>query len=412
MEENQETQEVGYATEKMFPKRDVGSGEDVFEQHIEMSYEEVVTPPGKTALSEVYDEEKSQRDKTSELKGKISVPDAAKKEAKPFKHNLVLKTQEASVGEDNIRKEPKLPDKPLVIPERKKDLLHKDIILIEKQRQMAPEKKRIREQYTVKTEDKDSGSIEVKISTDEPIPPMIINTNAGSDEGRVLTEKSVKHDDLITSTTPKEKDRRREQVTEMIKEAEKVPAKCRPVQAAPSQMKKVTEDVSRVVETQIQQTAITDSSRGTILDLSLIKPEAAPELKSDVTFKKKGVSRLGGSLEEKLIQEEPDIELKKSKVTQQDLAEFSTKAEEKERKGEKSRYRLLKKEESVMEKVAETKPLVPSKSAEKKRPSTQTAARGIKSLVESLLFVVEPFHILFFNPSPNHLHKLKTFFSK
>lgn len=434
MEETQETQEVRYAPEKMVPKQDVGRSEDVFEQHIELSYEEVVAPPGKTVLplSEVYDEGMSQRDKTSELKGKTSVPDTAKKEAKPSKHKLVPETQEATVvGEDNIRKVPTLPDKPLkerteevmVIPERKKDSLHEANILFEKQRQMALEEKRVREQDTVKTEDrdKDKGSIEVKISTDEPKPPVIISTDAGSDERRVFTEKSVKHDDLIASTTPKEKDRRLEQVTEMIKEAEKVPAKHRPVQVAPSQMKKVTEDVSRVVETQIKPTVITDFSRETILeDLSLIKPEAAQELQSDITFKKKGVSRVGGSPEEKWIQEKPDIELKKPKVIQQDPSVFSTKTEEKERKGEKIRYRLVKKEESVMEMVAETKPLVPLKSAEKKRPSPQTAARGIKRLVEPLLFVVEPLHILFFNPSkrysfmfyalsPNHLHKPSLF---
>lgn len=425
MEETQETQEVGYAAEKMFPKRDVGKSEDVFEQHIELSHEEVVGPPGKTALSlsEVSDEDMSQRDKTSELKGKISVPDTAKKETKPSKHKLVPKTQEATVVGEDIRKVPTLPDKPLkerteeliVIPERKKDSLHEASILIEKQRQMALKTKGVREQDTVKTEDRDKVSIEVKISTDEPKPPAFISVDASTDERRVLTEKSVKHDDQITSTTPKEKDRRIEQVTEMIKEAEKVPAKARLVEAAPSQMKKVTEDRSRVVETQIQPTFITDSSRETILeDLLSIKPEAAQELKSDVTFKKKGVSKVGGSLEEKLIQEEPDIELKRPQVIQQDPAVFSTKIEGPPRKGEKSRYRPPKKEESVMEKVAETKPLVPLKSAEKKRPSPQTATRGIKRL--SNLFIVELLHILFFNPSKrysfmfyasphNHLHR-------
>lgn len=426
MEETQETQEVGYAAEKMFPKRDVGKSEDVFEQHIELSHEEVVGPPGKTALSlsEVSDEDMSQRDKTSELKGKISVPDTAKKETKPSKHKLVPKTQEATVVGEDIRKVPTLPDKPLkerteeliIIPERKKDSLHEASILIEKQRQMALKTKGVREQDTVKTEDrdKDKVSVEVKISTDEPKPPMFISVDASTDERRVLTEKSVKHDDQITSTTPKEKDRRIEQVTEMIKEAEKVPAKARLVEAAPSQMKKVTEDRSRVVETQIQPTFITDSSRETILeDLLSIKPEAAQKLKSDVTFKKKGVSKVGGSLEEKLIQEEPDTELKRPQVTQQDPAVFSTKIEGPPRKGEKSSYRPPKKEESVMEKVAETKPLVPLKSAEKKRPSPQTATRGIKRL--SNLFIVELLHILFFNQSKrysfmfyasphNHLH--------
>lgn len=409
MEESQETQEVGYAAEKMFPKRNVGKSEDVFEQHIERSYEEVVAPQGKTALSlsEEYDEEMSQRDKTSELKGKISVPDTAKKETKPSKHKLVPKTQEATVVGEDVRKVPTLPDKPLkerteelmVMPERTKDALHEANILIEKQRQMALKKKGAREQDTVKSEDrnKDKGSVEVKSSTDEPRPPMIISTDASSDERRVLTEKLVKHDDQITSITPKEKDRRLEKFTEMIKEAEKVPAKDRPAEAA-SQMKKVTEDLSRVVEIQIQPTVITDSGRETILDdLSLIKTEAAQELKSDVTFKKKDVSKVGGSQEEKLIQEEPDIELKRPKVIQQDPAVFSTKTEGPPRKGEKSRYRPPKKEESVMEKVAETKPLVPLKSAEKKRPSPQMAARGIKRL--SNLFIVEPLHILFFNPS-------------
>lgn len=413
MEETQETQEVGYAAEKMFPKRDVGKSEDLFEQHIELSHEEVVGPPGKTALSlsEISDEDMSQRDKTSELKGKITAPDTAKKETKPSKHKLVPKTQEATVVGEDIRKVPTLPDKPLkerteeliVIPERKKDSLHEASILIEKQGKMALKTKVVRKQGTLKTEDrdKDKVSVEVKISTDEPKPPMFISVDASTDERRVLTEKSVKHDDQITSTTPKEKDRRIEQVTEMIKEAEKVPAKARLVEAAPSQMKKVTEDRSRVVEIQIEPTFITDSSRETILeDLPSIKPEAAQELKSDVTFKKKGVSKVGGSLEEKLIQDEPDIELKRPQVIQQDPAVFSTKIEGPPRKGEKSRYRPPKKEESVMEKVAETKPLVPLKSAEKKRPSPQTAARGIKRL--SNLFIVELLHILFFNPSKRY----------
>lgn len=410
MEETQETQEVGYAEEEIFPKRDGGKSKDVFEKHIEPSYEEVVAPPGKTALSlsEVHDEEMNQRNKTSELKGKISLPDAAKKETKPSKHKLVMEAKEAIVvGEDNIRKVPTLPDKPLkerseellVITERKKDSLHEVNIFIEKQRQIALKEKGVREQDTIKTEDRDEDkwSVEVKISTDEPKPLMRISTEASSDERRVFPEKSVTHDDQITSTTPKEKDRRLEQVTEMIKEAEKVPGKGRPVEAAPSQMKKVTEDMSRVVQTEIKPTVITDSSKETILDDQLlIKPEAAQKVKSDVTFEKKGVSEVGVSIQEKLIQEEPDIELKRPKVVQQDPAVFSTKTEGLPRKGEKSRCRPPKKEESVIEKVAETKPLVPLKSAEKKRPSPQTSSRGIKRL--SNLFIVEPLSILFFNP--------------
>lgn len=380
MEESQETEEVSYAAEKMFPKRDVGTNENVSEQHMEL-YEEVV----------VYDEEMSQRDKTYEFKGKISVPDTAKKETKPSKHKLVPKTQEvAVVEEDNIRKVPTLPDKLLkertkeliVIPERKKDSLHEAKILNEKQRQMALKETEVRQQDAVKTadRDKDERSVEVNI-TDKLRPPLIISTDPSRDERGILTEKSVKYDDQITSATPKEQDRRLEQVTEMMKEAEKVPAKGRPVEAAPSQMKKVTEDINRVAETQIQLTDITESSREIILeDLSLIKPEAPKEPKSDFTFKKKGVSKVGGSREEKLTQEKPDIELKRPKVIQQDQTVVSRKTEGPPRKGEKSRSIPPQKEESVMEKVAETKPLVPLKSAEKKRPSPQTAARGIKRL--------------------------------
>lgn len=405
MEETRETQEVGYAAGKMFPKRDVEKSEDIFEHHIELSYEEVVAPPGKTTLflSEEYYKVMSQRDKTSELKGKISVPDAAEKETKPSKHELVPKTQEATVvGKDNIRKVSTLPDKPLkktteellVISERKMDSPHEDI-LIEKQRQIALKKKGVREQDTVKTEDmdKEKESDEVKIWTDKAKPPMIISTDTSSDEKRVWTEKSLKCDDQVTSTTPKEKDRRLKQVTEIIKEAEEVLAKDRPVEAASSQMKKVTEGMSRVVETQIQPTVITDSSRETILeDLSSIKPEAAQKHKSDITFKKKGVSKVGGSQEENLILEEPDIESKRPKVIQQDSAVFSTKTESLPSKEDKSRCRPSKKEGSVMEKVAETKPVVPLKSAEKKRPSPQTASRGIKR--PSNLFIVKPLQSL------------------
>lgn len=411
MEETQETQEVSYTAEKMFPKRDVGKSEDVSEQHMEL-YEKVV---------EYHEEMRDEiRDKTSELKGQISIPDIAKKGIKQSKHKLVPKTQEvAVVEEDNIRKVPTFPDKLLkerteelmVKPERKKDSLHEANILIEKQRQMALKRTEVRQQGTVKTEDrdKDEGSVEVN-GTDKPGPPLIISTDSSRDEKRILTEKSVKHDDQITSTTPKEQDRRLEQVTEMMKEAEKVPAKVRLVEAAPSQMRKVIEDMSRVVETQIQPTAITESSRETILeDLSLIKPEAAQEPKSDFTFKKKDVSNIGGRPEEKSIQEKPDINVKRPTVIQQDPTVVSRKTEGPPRKGEKSRSIPPQKEESVMEKVAETKPLVPLKSAEKKQPSPQTAARGIMRL--SHLFIVDPLHILFLihpkdiHLSPNHLQR-------
>lgn len=397
MEETQATHDSVCAAGKMFPRRDVGKSEDIFEQSIELSYEEVVAPPGKTAvsLSEEYDKMMTQRDKTSELKGNISVPDAAKKETKLSKHKFVLKTQEVTiVGEDNISKGSTLPDKPLrerteellVTPDRKIDFSHEDI-LIEKQRQIALKKKGVREQDTKKTEysDKDE-SVEVKIRTDKAKAQMIISTDTSSDERRVLTEKSVKRGDQVTSATSIEKDRRLEPVTEMIKEAE-VPAKDRPVEAVASQMRTVT-DMRRVVETQIQPTVITDSSRETVLeDLSLIKPEAAQEHKSDVSFKKKGVSRVEGSREETWIQKEPDIESKRPKVIQQDSAVFSTTTEGLPRKEEKSGYRPLIKE-SVVEKLAGAKPVVPLKSAEKKKSSSQTTSRGINR--PSKLFIVKP----------------------
>ena len=372
----------------MFLKRDVFKSNDLCEHSIELSYEEVVAPPGKTALSlsGVYDEEMSQRDKTSKLKGKIFVPDTAKKETKLSKHKSAPETQATIVGED-IRKVPKLPDKPLkertedlmVVPEKEKGSLHETHILIEKQRQMALKEKGEREQDIVKTKDrdKDKGSFEVKIRPATPKPLLVVSTDASSDDKRALAEKSVKRDGQST-TTPKENDRRLEQVTEMIKEAEKVPAKYRQVEAAPSEIKKVTEDMSRVMETQIQPTVITESSREAVSqDLLVIKPEAAQELKFDVTFKKKEVYKVGESLEEKMIQEAPDIELKSPNIIQQDPAVSSTKTEGPPRKGEKNRYRPSQKEESEMEKMAETKPLISLKSAKKKISSPQTAARGI-----------------------------------
>lgn len=410
MEETQETREADYAAEKMAPKRDVGKREDVFEQ---LPHEEVVAPPGRTE----YEEEMSQRDQTSQLKGRISVADSAKKETKMSKQKLVPKTQEATVVRED---KPALPEKPpkerkeelMVIPERREDLLHEGKILIKKQRPIGLKEKGVREQGLVKAQDrdKDKGSVEVKISTDEPKPPMIISTDASGDERRALTEKSVKRDDQVTSTAPTEKDRRLEQVTETIKEAEKVPAKDGPVEAAPSQMRRVTEDTRRVVETQIQPAVITESRRETLLeDLSFIKPEAAQDLKSDVTFKKKGVSKVGESREEKVIQGEPDTELKRPKVIQQDPAGFSTKAEGPPRKGEKGRFRPPQ-EESVL--VAETKPTVSLKSAERKRPSPPTAARGIKRLSNHYTFhsLVHPKTLVYvLCLIPNHLHRPSLF---
>lgn len=394
--------------------QEIRKNEDIFEQHIILSYEDAVALPGKTvlALPELYDEDTSQRDKTSELQGKISVTDKAKKETKLSKHKLVPKTQEATVAvEENVWEKSTLPDKPLkekteaimVMPERKEDSLHDTNIIIEKQRQVAlkaeSKEGQVRKEDIAKTEDgnKDRGSVMVKVKT-EPKPPVTISTDArkqSREERKFLTEKSDKHDDHMTLTIPKERDRRVQQVTEMINEAEKAPSQHRFADAAPSQIKKVTEDMSKVVETQIQPTDIIDSSRETLQDLLLIKPEAAQELKSDVTFKKEVVSKVGGSLEEKLIESLTDIELKRPKVIQQDSTAFSTKTEGAPRRGEKSRPRPPK--EESLEKLAETKTLVPLKAVEKKRPSPQTATRGIKRL--SNLFTLPRLHILFFNPT-------------
>lgn len=381
--------------------QDVEKNQDIFERHVILSYEDEVALPGKAVLSlpEEYDKDTSQRDKTSEIQGQISVTDYAKKETKLSKHKLVPKTQETTAAiEEKVLE--KLPDKPLqekteeimVIPERKEDSLHETNITIEKQRQMAlkPESKerQVRKGDIVKTEDgnKDRGSVVAKVMIDEPKAPVTISTDArkqSREERKVLTEKSVKPDDHITLIIPKERDGRVEQVTETINEAEKAPVQHRFDVAAPS-LKKVTEEINRIVETQIQPTNITVSSRETLQDLLLVKPEAAQELKSDVTFKKKVVSKVGESLEEKLIESFTDIELKRPKEIQQDSTAFSTKAEGATRKGEKSRARPPK--EESLEKVAETKSLVPLKAVEKKRPSPQTAARGIKRL--TILFIL------------------------
>lgn len=381
--------------------QDVEKNQDIFERHVILSYEDEVALPGKAVLSlpEEYDKDTSQRDKTSEIQGQISVTDYAKKETKLSKHKLVPKTQETTAAiEEKVLE--KLPDKPLqekteeimVIPERKEDSLHETNITIEKQRQMAlkPESKerQVRKGDIVKTEDgnKDRGSVVAKVMIDEPKAPVTISTDArkqSREERKVLTEKSVKPDDHITLIIPKERDGRVEQVTETINEAEKAPVQHRFDVAAPS-LKKVTEEINRIVETQIQPTNITVSSRETLQDLLLVKPEAAQELKSDVTFKKKVVSKAGESLEEKLIESFTDIELKRPKEIQQDSTAFSTKAEGATRKGEKSRARPPK--EESLEKVAETKSLVPLKAVEKKRPSPQTAARGIKRL--TILFIL------------------------
>lgn len=417
IEGTQETHEVTHTAEKPFPMQDVEKNQDIFEQHIIRSYKDEVALPRKAVLSlpEVYDEDMNQRDKTSEIQGKISVTDTAKKETKLSKHKLVPKTQETTAAiEEKVWEKSTLPDKPLkekteeimVIPERKEDSLHETNIAIEKQRQMAlkaeSKERQGRKGDIVKTEDgnEDRGSVVAKVMIDEPKAPVTISRDArkqSREERRVLTEKSVKCDEHITLIRPKERDRRVE-VTETIYEAEKAPVQNRFDVAAPSQMKKVTEDMNRIVETQIQPTNITVSSRETLQDLLLVKPEAAQELKSDVTFKEKVVSKVGGSLEEKLI----DIELKRPKGIQQDSTAFSTKAEGAPRKGEKSRSRPPK--EESLEKVAETKSLVPSKAVEKKRPSPQTAARGIKRL--TILFILTRIHILFFEPTEGTLGHL------
>lgn len=384
--------------------QDVEKSQDIFEQHVILSYKDEVALPGKAVLSlpEVYDEDTSQRDKTSEIQGQISVTDNAKKETKLSKHKLVPKKQETTAAiEEKVWEKSTLPDKPLkekteeimVILERKEDSLHETTITIEKQRQMAlkPESKerQVRKGDILKTEDgnKDRGSVVAKVMIDEPKATVTISTDArkqSREERKVLTEKSVKPDDHITLIIPKERDRRVEQVTETIKEAEKAPVQHRVDVAAPSQMKKVTEDMNRIVETQVQPANITVSSRETLQDLLLVKPEAAQELKSGVTFEKKVVSKLGESREEKLIESFTDIELKRPKEIQQDSTAFSTKAEVATRKGEKSRARPPK--EESLEKVAETKSLVPLKAVEKKRPSPQTAPRGIKRL--TILFIL------------------------
>lgn len=384
--------------------QDVRKNEDVFEQHIILSYEDEAAPPGKPVLSwsEVYDEEMSQRDKTSDLKGTISFHDNAKKETKLSKSKLVRKTQEATA----VVVISTLPEKPqkerteeiMAIPERTEDSLYETNIAMETQKYVSPKaeskERQVREQDIVKPEErtKDRGPV-VKIDTDEP--PVIISSDTrrqSKDERRILTAKSVKHDDHITSTVFKPRDGRVEQVTEMIKEAEKAPAKDGPAEAAPSQMKEVTESTRRMVQTQIQPMVITETLPE---DLILTKPEAAQELKSDVTVKKKVVAKAGGSLEEKSIQSITDVEMERPKVIQQDPAAFSTKPEGLPRKGEKSRPRPP--QEPQMEKVVEKKSLVPLKAAEKKRSSPQTAARGIKRT--SKLPMLVPLHILFFHPT-------------
>lgn len=395
--------------------QEVEKNQDIFE-HVILSHKDEVALPGKAVvtLPEVYDEDTSQRDKTSEIQGKISVTDNAKKETKLSKHKLVPKTQETTAAiEEKVWEKSTLPDKPLkekteeimVIPKRKEDSLHETNITIEKQRQMAlkaeSKERQVRKGDIVKTVDgnKDRGSVVAKVVIDEPKAPVTISTDArkqSREERRVLTEKSVKHDDHITLIIPKERDRRVEQVTETIHEAEKAPVQSRFDVATPAQMRKVTEDVNRIVETQIQPTNITVSSRETLQDLLPVKPEATQELKSDVSFKEKVVSKVGESLEEKLIESFTDIELKRPKDIQQDSTAFSTKAEGATRKGEKSRARPPK--EESLEKVAETKSLVPLKAVEKKRPSPQTAAKGIKRLTR--------LHILFFEPSEGTLGHL------
>lgn len=390
----------------MFPVQDVRTNEDIFEQHIVLSYEDEAAPPGHPvlSLSEVYDEQMSQRDKTYDLKGTISLTDNAKKETKLSKSKLVLKTQEAtavveiSTLPDKLRKE--RTEEIKFIPERKTDSLYETNIAIERQKYMSPKaeskERQVRQQDIVKTEegtkDDQRGSV-VKIDTDEP--PVIISSDTrkqSQDERRVLTAESVKHDDHITSTIFKQRDGRVEQVTKMIKKAEKVPAKDWPAEAAPSQMKDVTESMSRMVQTQIHPMVITETLPE---DMLLIKPEAAQELKSDVTVKKKVVAKVGGSLEEKSIQLITDVEMERPKVIQQDPAAFSTKTEGAPRKGEKSRSRPT--QEPQMEKVVEIKSLVPLKAAEKKRASPQTAARGIKRM--SKPFMLVSLHILFFHPT-------------
>lgn len=403
IEVTQGKQEVDHTAEKKIPVQDVRKNEDIFEQHIILSYEDEAAPPGKPvlSLSEVYDEEKSQRDKTSDLKGTISFHDNAKKETKLSKSKLVRKTQEAtavvaiSTLPDKLKKE--RTEEKMVILERKQDSLNETNIEIETQKYMSPKaeskERQVREQDIVKPEEgtKDRGSV-VKIDPNEP--PVIISsdTRKQSKDEKIFTAKSVKHDDHITSTIFKQRDGRVEQVTEVIKKAEKVPAKDWPAEAAPSQMKEVTESMSRIVQTQIQPMVITETLPE---DLLLTKPEAAQQLKSDVTVKKKVVAKAGGSLEEKSIQSTTDVEMERPKVIQQDPAAFSTKPEGVPRKGEKNRSRPP--QEPQMEKVVEKKSLVPLKAAEKKRTSPQTAARGIKRMSKLLMLV--PLHILFFHPT-------------
>ncbi|XP_056244640.1 probable serine/threonine-protein kinase kinX isoform X3 [Seriola aureovittata] len=394
---SQKIQEVYYVTEKVSPAEETWEHEEVVEKHAEL-YEDKVAHLGETIvlLSEVdvlsTTEKPAQSDKTSELRGEISVTETSqRKETRVTKKRVVPKTQETIVTvqkrESDIDREVTtsqdektggeffvrtmespteeitderrdstyvrhLPDKVISMQETS--------VTVKKGREMSIKTESRERRKIDKTED-----IESVKDTTKP-SPTIISTELKrlKSEKEVTYEESFDHDVEIISASPEEEYSRAEEITEITIERTKVRLEDKPTKV---------ED-----ETRIKQPDISDSRKDET-SVSVKKHELAEQkrekkVKSDETKMGKVAEKPKPEAEvtPKPKESVTDIDLETPKVIKQ---ETETKAEAEHKKKEESKD--IRPQRVDTEKIKEdTKPSVPSK-PEKKRISPQTAARGI-----------------------------------
>lgn len=359
MEEAQKIQEVYYVTDDVSPNEDVREHEETVEEHVRTSYEDEVVLPQKAVESDRDIVTSKERDKLSELRGRISVSDSdKKKETWLTKQKLVPKPQEATVIEKKKSRDVLMPQDRPVKEKSKKEFFVKKI--------SSPAE----EISEPDTKDETSAAVrkqreierDIKLESKGRKGQKVAQPEATVRERELVTEETklpFDHDSEISATYSQP-----DHVTEITIETEE-PTKETPAQVGEDRYKE---------ETQVKPPVFIDSKKDRVSDkVSLTRREKAQKIKSDDT-KQKIAERLKPKVELPVVQTKEsvtDIELKKPKTVQLD-----SKMEGVSKKGEEPKYTPPQKEEPLIKNVDEPKPSVLSEAAEKKRTSPQTATRG------------------------------------
>lgn len=349
MEEAQKIQEVYYVMDDVSPNVDVREHEETVEEHVRTSYEVVL--PQKAVESDSNIVTSKERDKLSELRGRISVSDSdKKKETCLSKQKLVPKPQEATVIEKKRRDVLMPQDRPVKEKSEKKFFVRK----------ISSPAEEISEPDT-----KDDMSAAVRKQRE-----MDVKLESKGRKGQKVAqpEATVRERELVTEETKLLFDRDNEisatysqpdHVTEITIKTEE------PTKETPPQVETVGKDRYKE-ETQVKPPVFIDSKK------VLTRREKAQKIKSDDT-KQKIAERLKPKVELPVQTKESvtDIKLKKPETVQLD-----SKMEGVSKKGEEPKYTPPQNEQPLIKNVGEPKPSVLSEAAEKKRTSPQTATRG------------------------------------